>query len=760
VSPGFVPILRLCPETLLVHEGAGPGPGYREVTTAALELSFDYDGVRVRASEPSAQVRAAARCIERDLRAEADARRVLEGFGPIELGALDDCAPPPGCEADYVLDPHGDTTTLCSFRAFAIPRLQALGWRVEVDEELPCDVVVADDWFANLEPDDRGWFDLELGVEVDGQRVDLLPALLELIQTRGTIDVARGLGRMAVLPMDGRRHLVLPAERLRAVLQVLGEMYGVERMGKHGKLELPPVLPTWLTKLDDAFADAPLRWRDPGRAVDRARAMARGPAAEPPPMPPELRADLRPYQRHGVAFLQYLREQNCGGVLADDMGLGKTLQTIAHIVLEKSAGRLRMPALVVTPTSLVGNWCRELRKFAPHLRVLVLRGAERHHRRLDIPDADVVLTSYPLLVRDRAAFVGMRFHLLVTDEAQALKNVRSQVHQAVRSLDADHRVCLTGTPVENNLDELWALFDLLVPGLLGDAQTFRGVFRGPIERDGNKTRLESLRDRIAPYVLRRLKDQVASELPAKTEIVRTIELHGPQRDLYESIRLAGHAAVRQAVKQRGMKGATIDILGALMKLRQVCCDPRLVRVSTARAVQDSAKLQAVTEMIEQMTAEGRRILVFSQFATMLGLIAHELDQRRIRYTVITGATVDREKAVDAFQNGRVDVFLISLKAGGTGLNLTRADTVIHYDPWWNPAAQNQATDRAHRIGQTRPVFVYKLIVAGSVEERMLQLQRRKQSLADALLSAPGTPTAWTEGDIDDLFAPLSADTEG
>jgi SNF2 family DNA or RNA helicase len=565
---------------------------------------------------------------------------------------------------------------------------------------------------------------------------------------------------MAVLPLDGRRHLVLPAERLRAVLQVLGEMYNVVSAGD-GRLRLPDAAAGWLAQFADACGggDASLRWKDPAKILERGRAIARGPATELPPPPPQLRAELRPYQREGLAFLQHIRELETGGVLADDMGLGKTLQTIAHLVVEKASGRMRSPALVLAPTSLVGNWCRELKKFAPHLRVLVLRGAERHHRRIDMPDADVVITSYPLIVRDRAAFVGMCFHALVCDEAQAIKNVRSQVHQAVKSLDADHRICLTGTPIENNLEELWALFDLLVPGLLGDAAAFRGVFRYPIEKDGNATRLASLRDRIAPYVIRRMKDQVASELPGKTEIVRTIELHGPQRDLYESIRLAGHALVRKAVKQRGIKGATIDILGALMKLRQVCCDPRLVRVSAAQAVAESAKLTATVEMIEQMLGQGRRILVFSQFATMLGLIARELSERKIAFSVLTGATADREQAVDVFQSGRADVFLISLKAGGTGLNLTRADTVIHYDPWWNPAAQNQATDRAHRIGQKRPVFVYKMIVAGSVEERMLHLQKRKQSLADALLAAPGTATTWTEHDVDDLFAPLSAEPE-
>jgi SNF2 family DNA or RNA helicase len=295
--------------------------------------------------------------------------------------------------------------------------------------------------------------------------------------------------------------------------------------------------------------------------------------------------------------------------------------------------------------------------------------------------------------------------------------------------------------------------------LLGDAATFRAVFRMPIERNANRGRLDALRERIAPYVLRRMKDQVATDLPPKTEIVKMVELHGTERDLYEGIRIAGHAAVRKAVKQRGIARATIDILGALMKLRQVCCDPRLVRVAAADRVEESSKLSTLVEMVEQMLSQGRRILVFSQFTSMLALISDELAKRKIAFTVLTGNTGDREAAVQRFQGGSVSVFLISLKAGGTGLNLTRADTVIHYDPWWNPAAQNQASDRAYRIGQTQPVFVYKLIVAGSVEERMLHLQQRKQSLADALLAVAergGLP--WSDHDVDDLFAPLGDET--
>ena len=753
-----VPVLRLVPETLLVDQGSGLCREFREVATAALELSFEYQGVRVRASDPTDRVGSDTRWIPRDRGAEAHARRILEGFGPIEIAALEDCAPPPGSDADYVVDPEGDTGRLCNFNAQAIPRLRALGWQVEVHGELDLEVLDGGEWFAELVPEERGWFELELGVECDGRRIDLLPVLLDIITRKGGFErISRGLGRNAVVDLGDRRHLVVPAERLRILIEIVTELYGVEGASDRGALRVPELVPAWLERLDGAFEQTALNWHgrermDPAFALMRERMV-------PIAGPPALCAELRPYQEVGLAFLQRIRETGLGGVLADDMGLGKTLQTIAHLVLEKQSGRMVMPALVITPTSLIGNWSRELRKFAPQLRVLELRGADRHRRRSEVPDHDVVLTSYPLIVRDRAHFVGVQFHAVIADEAQTIKNARSQAHQAVKSLEANHRISLTGTPIENNLDELWAQFDLLVPGLLGDAAKFRSVFRQPIERDGNQKRLDSLRERIAPFVLRRMKDQVATELPPKTEIVHTIELAGGQRDLYEGIRIAGHATVRQAVRQRGMGGATIDILGALMKLRQVCCDPRLVRVGAAREIDESAKMMALLDMLEQQLGQGRRILVFSQFATMLGLIAAQLTRLGVRYAMLTGATADRDAAVDTFQSGRADVFLISLKAGGTGLNLTRADTVIHYDPWWNPAAQNQATDRAYRIGQVNPVFVYKLIVAGSVEERMLRLQQRKQSLADALLGhTAGAGLSWSEGDVDDLFAPLAEDT--
>jgi SNF2 family DNA or RNA helicase len=441
------------------------------------------------------------------------------------------------------------------------------------------------------------------------------------------------------------------------------------------------------------------------------------------------------------------------------MGLGKTLQTIAHVLAEKQAGRLDRPAMIVTLTSLVGNWSRELAKFAPQLRVLALHGPARKTRFADIPAHDVVITTYPLVPRDIDELAAHELHLLVLDEAHTIKNHHTRAADAVRRLSARQRLCLSGTPIENHVGELWALFDFLMPGMLGSADQFQLEFRMPIEDHHDARRLTALRDHVRPYILRRTKDAVAKELPPKTELVRAVELTGAQRELYESIRLAAHADVRAQIRARGIGGASIAILDALLKLRQVCCDARLVGIDAARAIAataTSAKLELLLEMLDTQLAEGRRILVFSSFTRMLALISEALLAKGIGHVTLTGQTQHRDKPIDAFQSGRSDLFLISLKAGGTGLNLTRADTVIHYDPWWNPAAQAQATDRAHRIGQTRPVFAYNLIAAGSVEDRMLGLQRQKRRLADAILADGATAAgALTERDVDELLAPLA-----
>ena len=442
------------------------------------------------------------------------------------------------------------------------------------------------------------------------------------------------------------------------------------------------------------------------------------------------------------------------------MGLGKTLQTITHLLIERCAGRLDRPALVVAPTSLVGGWARELNKFAPALRAVVFHGSQRRKKIGLFDKSDIIITSYPLLTRDREIFEKRSFHVLVLDEAQTIKNRRSQAHRAVAAIEAEQTVALTGTPIENHLGELYALMTLLAPDLLGNEESFLRRFRKPIE-GGDDEQLEVLRDKVQPFMLRRVKDEVAPDLPPKTEIVRPIELLPEQRELYETIRVAAHSEVRKLIRAKGLAASTVPVLDALMKLRQVCCDPRLVNLCPA--VQRSAKLDVLLGMLRDGVAAGRRTLVFSQFTSMLALISEGLLADGIRHVKLTGSTRDRQKQVDAFQNHEAPVFLISLKAGGTGLTLTAADTVIHYDPWWNPAVQAQATDRAYRIGQTKPVFVYNLIAAGSVEERMLQLQQRKRRIADAILAtrkgsglAPVLdPSHIDTAAVDDLFAPLT-----
>jgi SNF2 family DNA or RNA helicase len=475
------------------------------------------------------------------------------------------------------------------------------------------------------------------------------------------------------------------------------------------------------------------------------------------PPPAGLTIALRPYQNRGLDWLQFLRAFDLAGILADDMGLGKTIQTLAHIQTEREAGRLDRPALVVSPTSLIGNWRRESERFTPGLRVLVLHGSERHQRFDAIGHHDLVLTTYPLLPRDRDRLLQEHFHLLILDEAQTIKNPRAQAAQVVRQLNARHRLCLTGTPMENHLGELWALFDFLLPGFLGDQRRFTRHWRTPIEQQGDRERQQRLSRRVAPFLLRRRKQDVLTELPPKTEIVRSVGLGEAQAALYEGIRLSMEQRVRETIAAQGMARSHITILDALLKLRQICCDPRLLDLPAARRVKRSAKLELLMDLLPEQLEEGRRILLFSQFTSMLALIERELAQRGIRYAKLTGSTRNRDQVIDQFRSGEVDLFLISLKAGGLGLNLTEADTVILYDPWWNPAVETQAADRAHRIGQERPVFVYKLLTEQTVEERIMAMQQKKQALADGIYreGAADSSAIFSAEDINELFAPIA-----
>ncbi len=437
------------------------------------------------------------------------------------------------------------------------------------------------------------------------------------------------------------------------------------------------------------------------------------------------------------------------------MGLGKTIQTLAHVLAEKEACRLDRLALIVVPTTLVHNWREEARRFVPNLKVLDLNGPQRKDRFNQIKEHELILTTYALLWRDQEILLEHDYHLLILDEAQYVKNATTRAAAIIRELRTRHRLCLTGTPLENHLGELWAQFDFLLPGFLGSQKDFTKRWRTPIEKGGDTVRRDLLARRIRPFMLRRRKDEVAKELPPKTTIVRTIHLEGSQRDLYETVRAAMQEKVRAAVAAQGFARSHIIVLDALLKLRQVCCDPRLVKLEKAKKVKESAKLNLLLEMLPELIDEGHRVLLFSQFTGMLSLIVTALKKAAIPHVILTGDTTDRITPITHFQQGKVPLFLISLKAGGVGLNLTAADTVIHYDPWWNPAVENQATDRTHRLGQDKPVFVYKLIVAGSIEEKIVALQEKKALLAKNILSEDTADTVkFSAADIEALFEPI------
>jgi len=765
------PYLTLYADKLLVDVSESYQPKYEEIEAAVISLSFDYGGIRVSSSDPSPKIYGDAandyQIFDRDQEFEANARYLVESFGAVELSCLDDYATVPGSKADYMVQVDGDVHGICTFSAYALPQLRNLGWKISVDDDYKWKVVDAKaDWYAHVESEDEpkkegDWFSMELGVNLGGNQVNLLPVLLEYLEQShaSTLEgLMRSYRRCVALPLGDGRYLTVPTERFKMVMQVLTQMYK-EGSESSDSVFFAEVEAGLLGQLGLAFEDeeASLGWTGETRLSDLGKALTGGHEKNLVAPPEGLQATLRPYQREGLSFLQHLREHNVGGVLADDMGLGKTLQTIAHILTEKVSGRMDKPCLVISPTSLVGNWQREIQKFAPQLSTLILHGPRRHRHFSEITSVDVVITTYPCITRDLELVEEQPFYLLILDEAHTIKNNSSQAFKAVKRLQCDYPLCITGTPVENHLEELWSLFDFSVPGLLGDVRRFRSKYRYPIEREGKNERLVQLRELVQPYILRRNKEQVATELPPKTEIVRPVDLSGSQRDFYESIRVSAHARVRKVIRSKGLAGSTIAILDALMKLRQVCCDPRLVNVRGAEQVKESAKFELLFDLVPSLLSQGRRILIFSQFTSMLDLMAAKLQESDTKYQMLTGSTRNRQAEIDAFERGDSDIFLLSLKAAGTGLNLTSADTVIHYDPWWNPAAQAQATDRAYRIGQKKPVFVYNLIVAGSVEEQMLQLQRRKRFLATSILE--GGTAAGLElsvDDVDGLFAPLQS----
>lgn len=626
-----------------------------------------------------------------------------------------------------------------AFASDVVPKLVESGWKVNIEEGYRLIDDSAIDWDISLESNSGiDWFEFKLGIQVEGNALDLRAVLRQFFKeehsmTGQPLAAKNTQGDDFIFFGFKGQVIKFSRRRLSAILQPLVELFG-------GISEWPEELRVSksrtpeLEKFDLDTPEASVPWRTSDEMKRLRTQFSSFDHLTPVSEPEGFLGQLRGYQKEGLAWLQFLREFGFAGVLADDMGLGKTVQILAHIQTEKAAGRMDRPCLIVAPTSTMPNWRRECARFCPNLKVLTLQGTGRTKRFENLDDADIVLSTYPLIARDKTHLSRCEYHLLVLDEAQNIKNPVTAAAKAARELVARHRICLSGTPVENHLGELWALFHFLMPGFLGSDKEFKQNFRGPIEKLGDQKARERLARRIRPFMLRRTKSQVVKELPKKTEIIETIEFEDPQRDLYESIRVAMDEQVRSLIASQGFDKSRFQILDALLKLRQVCCDPRLVKLPAAKKVATSAKLDHLMEMLSVLLEEGRSVLLFSQFTSMLDLIEERLREAGLEWVRISGDTKDRDTPVERFQAGQAPLFLISLKAGGTGLNLTAADTVILYDPWWNPAVENQAIDRAHRIGQKKAVVVYKLVAAGTIEEKMLEMQVRKGDIARSILT--------------------------
>jgi len=628
-------------------------------------------------------------------------------------------------------------------------------------------------WYVNWSsvPKHRSqWLEFEMGIEFDGTQYNLLPALAELVRSQLSQHSIKSLvnlpdDKVFTLDLPQHKKFEIPYVRLKKILSILIELYQEDSLSGHGKLRVSPLRALQFTKLKEALNVKKMNWygdNSPQKFIknfERLKNKIQQSDASLFNNPTGFRGKLRHYQQEGVLWLQFLNETQLSGILADDMGLGKTIQVLSHLLIEKQKSKSNKPSLIISPTSLIMNWAREINQFTPTLKYLILYGQARKKQYEHLDKYDVIITSYAILMRDEKTLAEQEYHSLILDEAQYIKNCHSKTGYVARSLQAKQRICLTGTPIENHLGELWTLFHFLIPGLLGDRKQFNALFRVPIEKEHDTERLAALKQRISPFFLRRTKNEVLRELPEKIDMTRPVLLTPQQRELYENVRIVLHQKVVTTIERQGLGRSQIFILDALLKLRQICCDPRLLKINTQHYTdQDSTKLEFLTELLPELISEGRKILLFSQFTQMLSLIEPLLTKLNIPFLKLTGKTHHRDEIIQKFQRGDVPLFLISLKAGGVGLNLTTADTVIHYDPWWNPQVENQATDRAHRIGQDKTVFVYKLITSGTIEEKMSALQQDKKSLFDAMLSGNSSPvSALTLNDIEKIFAPVGCE---
>lgn len=622
----------------------------------------------------------------------------------------------------------------------ALPELEQNGWKFIGFESLfyQIDTIENIQVTADTQED---WFELKFSFQMQGQTFSLANLLSPLLQE---YDHSQELPEEIIIHTDEQRLLKIQRAEIAPLFDTMMELWDKESEGAYRIEPFESHLIAGLENLE-------MTWKGGKelRALSQKLKHFSGIEAVTPPV--NLQAQLRDYQQFGLNWLNFLHDYQFNGILADDMGLGKTLQTLSFLQHLKSTQQLNRPVLLILPTSLTANWKAEAARFTPELKILALHGSERHAHFAHINDHDLIISTYALVTRDQEFLNAQCFSYLILDEAQKIKNPKTKLYKALQELNSQHRLCLTGTPVENNLTELWALFNFLMPGFLGNLPQFKQRYQKPIEKEQDHYAQTQLTQRIQPFLLRRTKHEVATELPDKTEIIRVAEFDNAQANLYETIRISMEEKVKQAVSQKGLAKSHITLLDALLKLRQVCCDPSLVNLDAAKKVKHSAKLELFMELLEDLLEGGHRILVFSQFTSMLRIIEKRLQKANIDYSLLTGNTKDRETQINQFTGGGSSVFLISLKAGGVGLNLTQADTVIHYDPWWNPAVENQATDRAYRIGQDKEVFVYKLVAANTIEEKILALQAKKQALQDQLYANGDSQTTQANLNGEDLL---------
>ncbi len=588
---------------------------------------------------------------------------------------------------------------------------------------------------AEVETDeDNNWFNLDLNVKYDDQSVPI-----------DVIWKAWTSGKRYVQLKDGS-YTSLPESWLKNLGRKLKDL-GIDPekppQAQFKQFEMP-VLEKILEDLPQARTDEFfVKLREKITNFDQIKLLN---------PPKRLIATLRPYQLQGFSYLNFLREYGFGGILADEMGLGKTIQTLCFLqfLLEKG---ITGPNLVVVPTSVLPNWEREAAKFVPDMTRLTIYGTKRDDLFEKIMNSQLVITTYALLRRDLEQLLKYKFTTVILDEAQNIKNPNTITAKSVRKLDAQMRLCLSGTPIENNLFELWSLFEFLMPGFLGTQHSFqRGIVK-PI-KDGHEESLEYLKSRVKPFILRRTKNEVAKDLPPKVETVHYCELIDEQRELYNALSMKLKNQVLKDVEEKGMAKSQMSILDALLKLRQICCHPRLLKLDMPGVSTNlpSGKFDAFKNLITEITESDHKVLVFSQFVKMLHIIRSWLNIMEIPYSYLDGSSKDRFEQVDTFNDSPdIPIFLISLKAGGTGINLTSADYVIHYDPWWNPAVENQATDRTHRIGQKRQVFAYKMICQNTVEEKILKLQEQKKGVADAIIPGHSALKSLSRNDLETLF---------